>query len=284
MQETSDSYTGLLDRPETRSASGSPNAALLKNQTKNVPIYTENGNLPPVPKTLSETGLSESFVRDLLVKHLYRYGTLAGREIAEKVSLPFPLIDAIVCEIISNAYAEKRGGRGLGNSEDRFTLTDLGREYARDLLSLDTYTGPAPIPTDQYSEYVRRENIRQITVNKDLLTSAWRDLILEDRLIELIGPAVRSGKSCFLYGPPGTGKTTIAKAIARFLDRHGGQIAVPHALLVGGSVIRIYDPVCHEKVHAEEPPKNSNGWLHEPLYDRRWVLCHRPAVVVGGEL
>jgi energy-coupling factor transporter ATP-binding protein EcfA2 len=99
-----------------------------------------------------------------------------------------------------------------------------------------------------------------------------------------VGPAIRSGKSCFLYGPPGTGKTTMAKKIAEFLDRTGGHYAVPHALLVGGSVIRVYDPVHHEKVEDQESHRASSSWLMENPGDRRWVLCRRPAVIVGGEL
>ena len=47
----------------------------------------------------------------------------------------------------------------------------------------------------------------------------------------------------FVYGPPGNGKTVISQAIHKLLD---GDIAIPHALEVEGSIIRFFDPVNHE--------------------------------------
>ena len=47
----------------------------------------------------------------------------------------------------------------------------------------------------------------------------------------------------FVYGPPGNGKTVISQAIRNLLD---GEIAIPHALEVEGSIIRLFDPVNHE--------------------------------------
>jgi len=43
---------------------------------------------------------------------------------------------------------------------------------------------------------------------------------------------------------------------------------------VDGQIITIYDPVLHRKT---EHPKGHDQ-------DARWVLCHRPHVLVGGEL
>ena len=40
-------------------------------------------------------------------------------------------------------------------------------------------------------------------------------------------------------------------------------------------IITVYDPSIHKQA---EDPKTST------IHDERWVLCHRPAVLVGGEL
>ncbi|MBZ0257519.1 ATP-binding protein, partial [bacterium] len=147
-----------------------------------------------------------------------------------------------------------------------------------------TYTGPAPVPLPKYETYVRAHSLSNVSVTETQLRETWQGFIVDDSMFKQIGPAIRSGKSCFLYGPPGTGKSTLAKAVARFLDQSGGQVAIPHAVLVGGSVIRVYDPVHH--VPIEKKLQNRDEvWLDGIVStDRRWMMCRRPAVVVGGEL
>lgn len=241
-------------------------------------------NMPPAPKSLEEADISSSFISDLIIKHLYRYGTLLGREIARHICMPLSLIDFILDEIVQLTYVEKRGGQGLGHATDRYALTERGKQHARDLLQIDTYIGPTPVTLNQYSNYVKSHNLKTISVNEAMLRDAWKNFILDDDLFGQIGPAICSGKSCFLYGPPGTGKTTIAKAIARFLDQHGGQIAIPHSIIVGGSIIRVYDPVYHQRVEIQPDCEVNSMWIPNRDLDYRWVLCHRPTVIVGGEL
>ncbi|MBZ0255357.1 AAA family ATPase, partial [bacterium] len=55
--------------------------------------FKKTANSISAPVTLEDTGLSSSFISDLIAKHLYRYGVLSGNEIAQKVCLPFLLID-----------------------------------------------------------------------------------------------------------------------------------------------------------------------------------------------
>jgi hypothetical protein len=49
---------------------------------------------------------------------------------------------------------------------------------------------------------------------------------------------------------------------------------VPYAVEVDGQIIVVYDPAIHKRV--EEPKLE--------MTDERWVRCHRPSVLVGGEL
>ena len=83
----------------------------------------------------------------------------------------------------------------------------------------------------------------------------------------------------FVYGPPGNGKTVISQAIHNLLD---GEIYIPHALEVEGSIIRFFDPVNHQPVPDAGPDDDSLDLSGD--YDRRWVRCRRPMVMVGGEL
>jgi len=52
------------------------------------------------------------------------------------------------------------------------------------------------------------------------------------------------------------------------------RVWIPHAVHTDGQIITVYDPHTHIKV---------NDVVSEG-HDQRWVLCHRPAVMAGGEL
>ena len=82
----------------------------------------------------------------------------------------------------------------------------------------------------------------------------------------------------FVYGPPGNGKTVISQAIHNLLE---GELFIPHALEVEGSIIRFFDPVNHEPLPEDEHATDS---ISVGDFDRRWVRCRRPMVMVGGEL
>jgi predicted ATPase with chaperone activity len=82
----------------------------------------------------------------------------------------------------------------------------------------------------------------------------------------------------FVYGPPGNGKTVISQAIHNLLE---GELYIPHALEVEGSIIRFFDPVNHQPV-AEA--SRDEGLDLSVDADRRWIRCRRPMVMVGGEL
>ena len=83
---------------------------------------------------------------------------------------------------------------------------------------------------------------------------------------------MNSGKALFFYGPPGNGKTAICQ---RMTDCFGGDVFVPHAIIVDDFVIKVLD----ETIHRPQPLRPG-----DPPLDGRWVRCHRPMVIVGGEL
>jgi predicted ATPase with chaperone activity len=94
-----------------------------------------------------------------------------------------------------------------------------------------------------------------------------------------------SGKPLFLYGPPGNGKTTIATRIGRIWE---DVILTPYALYVEGNVIRVFDAISHQPIQTNGSGNgngNGNGNCNGMgEHDLRWVPCHRPVLIVGGEL
>jgi len=142
--------------------------------------------------------------------------------------------------------------------------------------------GVAPVPLEQYRRYL--ETFQQVVVNDvspASVRSAFSRLVLRDKVLDQLGPAVRAGRSLFVYGPPGNGKTVISQAIRNLLH---GEIAVPHALVVEGSIIRFYDPVTHEALPDAAPQREMAPLDRGYVPDARWVRCRRPSITVGGEL
>ncbi len=232
---------------------------------------------PQVPRTLAETGLAIDHIEQLILKTLYN-GELSGTAIADSMRLPFSLLEPLIERARGERMLEVRGATGTGSAGYRYVLTDLGRDRTREYLNINGYIGPAPVPLVQYYETMRRLQAARGFVERDRLRNAFGHLVISDSLLEQLGPAVNANKAIFLYGPPGNGKSVVADGMGKAM---GGDMYVPHALDVDGSVITMFDPIAHEPLETEDGIFNL---IAEAPRDRRWVRIRRPVVVVGGEL
>jgi energy-coupling factor transporter ATP-binding protein EcfA2 len=247
------------------------------------PFALENPGIldlsPPEPHSIEETGLNIGLLTDLTLRLLYYGGVVSGIELADRMRLPWAgVVSELLDFMVGEQWADLRGGKGFGRASVDFVLTTKGREAAREAVSRSSYTGPAPVPIDQYNSLTLSQSTTSRLVTRDRLAQAFSHLVIEDELLDRFGPAINSSRSLFLYGPPGNGKTTIAETISSIL---GGEVFVPYALEVDGQIIKVYDPLVHIEVpldDADAPPG------HRLEFDRRWLLSRRPTVIVGGEL
>jgi predicted ATPase with chaperone activity len=230
------------------------------------------------PTTLEDTGLSEDLITQLVIKLLHFNADCTGVEIAHRVGLEFAVVEPILEALKQSHQCEIVGGGLLGAPSFRYRITDHGRRRAQLFLDNNQYVGAAPVPLSQYREYMTKfQQATRALVTPAAVRQAVSHLVVSDRVINQIGPAVTSGQSLFIYGAPGNGKTVIAQALHDLLE---GPIAIPHALEVEGHIIRLYNPTTHEPV----PDDGCDPWTTDTRLDRRWVLCRRPKVMVGGEL
>lgn len=243
----------------------------------------ETPSVPAAPRTMEETGLSDSQVTALLLKALYQHGALLGSELAEFLCLPYVILDDPLLAATQRHFVEVLSTAGHSRAGYRFELTDEGRGRASGALEASRYVGPAPVPLKQFKEWADRQTVRTEKISRQLLLGAFGDLVLPDEIMDALGPAVNSGASIFLHGAPGNGKTAIAERLGALIST---EVYLPYALIVDGHIIVVFDPVYHHTTdNPRERHKTDSGLVRKDFSaDRRFVKVRRPTVFVGGEL
>lgn len=221
------------------------------------------------PQSIAEIDVSEGILEDLALKTLYLAGSLSVLELAEKIRLSYAVTHELFSRLRSELCCQVTGMVG---NVPKIAITALGRSRAIDLLSQSHYVGAAPVSFESYVKQVRKQSAQKANVHAADLARAFSHLVMDAETLRQLGTALNSGSSLFLYGPPGVGKTTMAEVLSRVLAEDA--VWIPYAVEVDGQIITVFDPSTH--IRATE----SEFGNHDP----RWVLCHRPAVLVGGEL
>src|SRR4051812_34180638 len=105
-------------------------------------------------------------------------------------------------------------GGALGTHSYKYRITDSGRGRAMLFLEQNHYVGVAPVPLSQYVTYMKAfKAFTSERVTRDRVRDAFSHLVISQRVMDQVGPAVNAGHSMFVYGPPGNGKTVISQAI-----------------------------------------------------------------------
>ena len=237
--------------------------------------------VPPEPATLAETGIPETFLIDLVLKFLFIGPAESASDLAQALRLSPGLVTELMEAAVRGQLVAALGTSG-GALGMRYELTDSGKVRAREALSRSSYAGPAPVPLDVYAHWIDRQKVTNEIIDVSRMQRAFDGLEVADALVDRLGPAVTMGRALLMYGPPGNGKTSVAQR----LDRVFRQIIhIPHAVLVEGQVMTVFDPDVHAPVEggAEARPVLVASLYREEA-DARFVPCRRPFIVTGGEL
>ncbi|ODT69352.1 MAG: ATPase [Nitrosomonadales bacterium SCN 54-20] len=238
--------------------------------------------VPQVPLKASDTGLSEAFLTDLLLKAAYlEAGTFSLQQISDTLALPFSVVDELAELMKADQLVAIRSATGYSRASHVLELTKRGRERAEAALDTSRYVGAAPVPLRDYSRAMARQCVRQVEVDDEWIRDSLKHMVIGERMLNQLGPAFASGRSIFFYGPPGTGKTSITEILGRALP---GHIYMPQAIEVSGQVIRLFDPSIHFSVEDESSEDAELDLSRSVKHDLRWKKCRRPVVMVGGEL
>jgi hypothetical protein len=239
-----------------------------------------NASAPPPVRNLADTGLSEIFIRGIILKVMHGYGSQTPAEIAKIVKLPVAVVREALELMRIKGMLESLGAEARTRQFDlRYSLSGIGREWAQDALRQSLYTGPAPVPVAQWQAQVKRQSITNDRVDQSAIAESLKGLVISRDLIARFGPAVNAGRGILLYGAPGDGKTSIAQAIARSFRQ---PIWVPYAIEVDGEIVKFFDPAIHREMPDETDTAETAARTVVSATDRRWVRCERPVMIVGG--
>jgi len=224
---------------------------------------------PPIPRVLEDIDVSEHLLLDIAMRHIYLRGTCSIEMLAGMMKLSIEIAETLFRRLSDQKFIEVR--RMVGD-DYIFALSPSGRAMSLERSATLQYSGPVPVSLAAYTKSARAQTA-QVSINRESLRDAFHDVILNDGVLDSLGPALISQRSLFLYGPSGTGKTTISERLSRV---YKDAVLIPYAVEVDGQIITIGDPAVHQEVPANNPDA--------PELDRRWMHCRRPFLAVGGEL
>jgi len=222
---------------------------------------------PPPPQTIEELGIPQALVMDLMLRRLLLEGYSTLATLSEKLRVSIPVLECVFRHMRQQQLVEVKGMVG---NDYQFTLSAAGRALSGERFQISQYAGACPVSLNDYTAATEKQSAK-VNITRRVLRTALSDLVVTDRLLDSLGPALISQSSIFLYGPTGNGKTSLAE---RLLRVYADAVLIPHAVEVDSQIISLYDPVVHERVED----------VDDADWDPRWMLCHRPFILVGGEL
>jgi hypothetical protein len=236
---------------------------------------------PTAPRTLAETGLALPTLLNLMIKAMYSGACETPSQIAKFLKLPHRPVQLLIEQATQRKLLDVLGAND-GVSEVRYVLGEKGKHWAIDALEQSQYIGPVPVSLPSYIDRIQRQRITNERVDKGAIEHAFANLVISDRFVHMIGPAINSGRSMLLYGAPGNGKTTIAERIGGIFS---DIVYIPYCFEVEGQIIKVFDPGIHQQVERSIGEGHSRALgLRGSDLDQRWVPCRRPFIVTGGEL
>ncbi|MBJ2350576.1 MULTISPECIES: AAA family ATPase [Pseudomonas] len=235
--------------------------------------------LAPQPSSIRDTGLTDSFLGELVCKHLHDAGVLDMTRLVERLALTGAVLEEVLAFLRKDGRVEVLGQMGQSGGQTlRYGLTERGRSSARDALARSGYIGAAPFPVSTYRSLIKIQTIHHGRITAKDMNQALAGMVLSQGMLDQLGVALNSGRAIMIYGPAGTGKTYVSSRLIRLFAE---AIWVPHAIVINESVIEIYDPQVHQRL--DDSSQTNNLMLNEGI-DRRLLCCKRPIVITGGEL
>jgi len=239
---------------------------------------------PAPPKSLADLDVNFELIIKLILKHIFVNGSLRTDELAALLAIPVSLLEEPIQFLRTESLIEARSaGASAISGLLEYSLVDRGRQRAISYLNENAYCGPVPVSLNAYRNQVLVQTVKNQVIDQSRVHEVFKNIVIREETLTKIGAAINSGKSIFLYGSAGVGKSFLASLMVKLLY---GNIVIPHAVLVEGQIIRIFDQANHVPVEEDMMVSDGSSAIHKKpkTYDQRWVCCHRPVIFAGGEL
>src|SRR5580692_5804775 len=201
---------------------------------------------PPIPQTFAELGISEALVLDLVLRRMLIEGFCSLAGLSRSLRLSVAIIEIAFKHMRAQQLVEIKGMTG---NDYNFVLSMAGKQLAGERFQVSQYAGACPVSLKEYHAATKVQ-AAHVQVDRKTLRSAFSDLIVTDRMLDQLGPAIISQNSIFIYGPTGNGKTSLAE---RMLRVYQDAVLIPYAVEVDNQIISLYDPVVHQSLENDEP-------------------------------
>ncbi|HDM8207143.1 AAA family ATPase [Vibrio campbellii] len=237
---------------------------------------------PKVPSSIEGLGIPASVVENLVLKHLSAYPKIDLVELTQRLGIVSTIVELALAQLRKRSWVEvyqpTSDKLSSSYSNVRYSLTELGLAEADIAFRKDPYIGPIPVSMEEYWSVVQGQDLRKHPITRVDVERALSDVFGSEHLIPILGPAINSGRAMLLYGHAGTGKSYVA---ARVLNAMSTSVFIPYSVYADGNIIKVFSEYHHRRID------NSHSQVFVKLethYDKRWVLCERPNIQVGGEL
>ncbi|GEA61694.1 AAA family ATPase [Vibrio comitans] len=245
---------------------------------------TPQVSAPQIVTSIDGLDIPMAVVENLVIKHLSAHPKSDVLELARYLGVVTHIIEDLLADLRKKALVEvfQPSSQSIfkesTKSHVRYALSEQGQSNADTAFKKDAYIGPVPVSLKAYNDMVESQDLRANLITRPDVECALGDVYGAQRLVPILGPAINSGRALLLYGHAGTGKSFVA---ARILNSLNTSVYVPYAVYAAGNIIKVFSEQHHKPI--------SNDYDREVIslkshYDKRWVLCQRPNVQVGGEL
>src|SRR5436305_216223 len=143
---------------------------------------------PSTPQTIEDLGIPQTLVLDLMLRRLLLEGFSTLNGLSGKLAVSVPVVEGVFRHMRTQQLVEVKGMVG---NDYTFTLSQAGRALAGERFQVSQYAGAAPVSLKDYHAATNAQ-AAHLSVDRKALRDAFSDLIVTDRLLDQLGPALIS--------------------------------------------------------------------------------------------